>query len=162
MDFNPSIWGTVGQWASAVITGSAFFATFYVIRRDAAVRRFSQARKVAYYVKPVKVSVYEPPGTVPNAEYIIKNMSDEPIYGVTYYYNHGPKRGRVLGSEEVVIPGEEVIFTTEASEDVLRENGYPFVWFRDNSGHFWNRSIDGFLRRGGGAISNLKWVKTTW
>ncbi|MDP9906070.1 hypothetical protein [Arthrobacter bambusae] len=49
MDLSPSVWGTVDQWASAVFAGSAFFATFYVIRRDAKLRRMSQARRVVYY-----------------------------------------------------------------------------------------------------------------
>lgn len=156
MDFNPDTWGTIGQWASALITGSAFFATFYVIRRDAAVRRYAQARKVAYYVKVIEPSKYEPVGTIADLEYIVRNISDEPIYGLAYFYHPGR---RVVRGQEVVLPGEEVIYRRQGAEDIGREVGTPRIWFRDNSGHFWNRSIDGFLRRGGGAISNVKRIR---
>jgi hypothetical protein len=42
-------WGTVGQWVGGIGTTLAFTATFYVIRRDAKVRRYAQARKIIFY-----------------------------------------------------------------------------------------------------------------
>jgi hypothetical protein len=47
---DPKVWGTVAQWVGSLGTTSAFFATFYVILKDAKVRRQAQASHVAYYL----------------------------------------------------------------------------------------------------------------
>lgn len=145
MNFNPSIWGTVGQWASAVITGSAFFATFYVIRRDAKVRRYAQARQVAYYTKENKRSIYEyDQEEEVSHDFMVINLSPEPIYDIMQLSDSKGSVG-LLEFRPVLLPGHEHVFQ---GADYTRV-GPPILSFRDNSGTVWARSIAGKLHRTG-------------
>ncbi|GAP53478.1 hypothetical protein AHiyo6_00430 [Arthrobacter sp. Hiyo6] len=145
MDFNPSTWGTVGQWASAVITGSAFFATFYVIRRDAKVRLFAQARQVAYYIQKKKRSLYEiDEGEDPIHDFTVINLSAEPIYDVMQVSDSNGSVG-LLEFRAVLLPNDQHVFQ---GADYSR-TALPILSFRDNSGAVWARSISGKLHRTG-------------
>lgn len=145
MDINPSTWGTVGQWASAVITGSAFFATFYVIRRDAKVRLFAQARQVAYYIKENKRSIYEfDQDEEVSHDYTVINLSPEPIYDVTQVSDSNGSVG-LLEFRAVLLPGHEHVFEGADYSRVAP----PILSFRDNSGAVWARSISGKLHKTG-------------
>lgn len=141
MNFDPDTWGTVGQWASALFAGSAFFATFYVIRRDAALRRTSQAPRVVYYF-----SYFIPGEPMEDRWFHIRNNSDESIYDV-FFYDHG---GRQIsqGARQVLHPGEE---TKYRSLDV------PPISFRDGARVRWLRTIEGDLRTGRPQYS--KWFR---
>lgn len=83
--FDPKVWGTVGQWASAIGTTSAFSATFYVIRRDARSRREAQARKVSMEVlfRPHDGQLIVNEGTRGALTLTVHNLSDEAIFDVT-------------------------------------------------------------------------------
>ncbi|MDQ0672960.1 hypothetical protein QFZ36_000521 [Pseudarthrobacter siccitolerans] len=128
MDFNPDTWGTVGQWASAVITGSAFFATFYVIRRDARVRLLAQARKVAYYRSQR--------GRFWN--HTVHNLSDEPIFDVQLHVVVKGRSRELIAEKEILIPQEKLSPTEWFADSIDAE-------FRDNSGHWWRRTVNGKL-----------------
>lgn len=130
MNFDPTTWGTVGQWASAVFAGSAFFATFYVIQRDAKLRRYARASRVAYYA-------YRPEDYF---GYKVKNLSDEPIYEVMIY----EPNGKVLSLRHVIMPGDEDgVFYPDRNYS----GPDPQVQFRDNGGLLWNRDTKGVLRQ---------------
>lgn len=142
--YDPTTWGTVGQWASAVGTTLAFIAAVYVIRRDAKVRRRSQSRKVVYYEAVSDRETDDIEGKYRRwYDATIKNLSDEPIYDVWLFMVS--ERGRRLidnlNGVEVLLPGESF----------HRRSGYSFsfryvdVIFRDNSGFWWRRSLDGKL-----------------
>ncbi|WP_139361510.1 MULTISPECIES: hypothetical protein [unclassified Mycobacterium] len=50
--FDVTIWGTVGQWASSLLTGSAFATTLLVIKRESVGRRREQASLVSAHAEP--------------------------------------------------------------------------------------------------------------
>ncbi|NHC12568.1 hypothetical protein [Motilibacter deserti] len=141
--FDAQNWGTLGQWVSATGTSLAFFATFYVIRRDAKVRRREQARKVAFYTErrarlPEQVEGKHRTWTY----YVVANLSDEPIYDVVFWLAKGRS---VLDSwgvrADVLLPG--------GKEEAIGDHHYAFdkvLLFRDNSGKTWVRTITGELR----------------
>lgn len=146
MDFNPDTWGTVADWVGGLGTTAAFIAAVVVIAKDAKVRKIAQASKVIYYQEPVKGSNYDAP--IPNHYlYIVKNLSDEPIYSPAYYdprapgVSFGPRR-------EVLLPGKDMDL---GNTDYKRFDG-PRVVFTDNAGRIWNRDISGHLREGGGPV----------
>ncbi|MET3812438.1 hypothetical protein [Arthrobacter sp. UYEF3] len=141
MNYDPATWGTYGQWASAAITGAAFFATFYVIRRDAKLRRTSQARRIVYYF-----SYFIPGEPMEDRWFHIRNNSDESIYDVFFYLHDGRKIEQ--GARQVMHPGEE---TKHRSLEV------PRVSFRDGARVRWLRTIDGDLSTGRPKFS--KWFK---
>lgn len=140
-EFPPGEWGTYGQWASALVTGSAFFATFYVIRRDAKVRRYAQARKVVFYSEELRPAR--------GYQYTVRNLSDEPIYGVVLYKEHP---NTIFSLDKVLLPGKDTPpFVTKG------DNSPPLrLAFRDNGGWNWNRDTLGFLREGGGPVNKAK------
>jgi hypothetical protein len=153
MDFNPDTWGTVADWVGGLGTTAAFLITAFVVYRDAKFRRLSQARKVVYvaeeteYMSVVTASFHDyETGPPPNLyKYILKNLSDEPIYGIRFISSGGPNKGHRLAAKDVVLPGEE--FTHED------ELAYPpIVAFRDNSDVGWVRNIKGKVHP----------VRTTW
>ncbi|WP_458112268.1 hypothetical protein M1D88_18790 [Arthrobacter sp. R1-13] len=131
MELDPSTWGTAGQWASAVFAGSAF-ATFYVIRRDAKLRRTSHARRIAYYSR-----YFLPDELMDDRWFHIRNNSDESVYDV-FFYDHG---GRQIeqGARQVLHPGEETKY---------RSMEAPRISFRDGAQVRWLRNIDGDLKSG--------------
>jgi hypothetical protein len=141
MDFNPSTWGTVADWVGGVGTTLAFFATFYVIRRDAKLRRTSQARRIVYYF-----SYFIPGEPMEDRWFHIRNNSDESIYDV-FFYDHG---GRQIsqGARQVLHPGEETKY---------RSLEVPRISFRDGARVRWLRTIEGDLRTGRPKYS--KWFK---
>ncbi|WP_209743556.1 hypothetical protein [Arthrobacter sp. PvP023] len=141
MEFDPSSWGTVGQWASAVFAGSAFFATFYVIRRDSKLRRTSQARRIVYYF-----SYFIPGEPMEDRWFHIRNNSDESVYDV-FFYHHGGRQIEA-GARQVLHPGEE---TTYRSLEV------PRISFRDGARVPWLRNIEGDLTTGRPKYS--KWFR---
>lgn len=144
-DFPPGEWGTFGQWASALITGAAFSATFYVIRRDAKYRRHEQANKVIYFER-IGISLRND-----ETEYVytVKNMSDHPIYDVSFYYHKTVKPGPPLQAPaRWVEPGKEAYYGRLSVAD--DEKNHPRVSFTDHSGQMWNRTYYGALKSGGG------------
>ncbi|WLQ05677.1 hypothetical protein [Arthrobacter oryzae] len=144
MDFNPDTWGTVADWVGGLGTTAAFVATAFVFFRDAKVRRIAQARKIVYIAEATEFysiasTAFRDTGDglpTPIHEYILKNLSDEPIYGVRFIASGGPRKGRRLTAREVVLPGDA--FTYEDELDYP-----PVVAFRDNSDVSWVRNIKG-------------------
>jgi hypothetical protein len=139
---NPIVWGTYGQWVSAIGTTLAFSATFFVIRRDAKVRRYAQARKVALYVERTDREPHEVEGKH-KAWYTVhlKNLSDEPIYDAMFFMRQNGRRGDNLGGESVIMPGAERLYRSGYSIS----EGSLDAWFRDNSGKWWDRDLRGAL-----------------
>jgi hypothetical protein len=140
--FDPATWGTVGQWVGSIGTTLAFTATFYVIRRDAKVRRYAQARKVAFYQGWTTVEVdavtHE---EVPRFDRTVQNLSDEPIYDVRIWKIGDTTRSNTLEKREVLLPnGPSLIYRcdSETGERI-------FLDFRDNSGKRWTRTLRGNL-----------------
>jgi hypothetical protein len=152
MSFDPSIWGTVADWVGGIGTSLAFVATFVVILRDARVRRYTQSRKVVYVVEttkpiPLPGSGHEDIALDEQTRFVVKNLSDEPVYDVLHYLHSSRNHRReLLALKTVLLPGEETAY--ESDKYSVSEG--PRVTFRDNSGWFWNRSIDGHLRPGTG------------
>lgn len=149
-EFPPGEWGTYGQWASAIITGLAFGATFYVILRDAKVRKIAQARKVLYVsVEKLVANDDEVTGHTNmrmSPRYVLRNLSDEPLYRAFFYAHDGLKAGKALDSRAVILPGEEFMYDFDIDEP-------PLACFRDNSDVGWIRNIKGKVhphRRGWG------------
>ena len=147
--YDPTTWGTIGQWAAAAGTTLVFLTTLYVIRRDAKVRRRSQSRKVVYYETESKREQDQIEG---NHRYwynaTVKNLSDEPIYDIRLIIVSKEGRRRLidgLSSAELLLPEESFSF----------RSGRPFAFrfvdafFRDNSGFYWRRRIDGKLEEHG-------------
>lgn len=142
-ELHPSVWGTVGQWVSAIGTTSAFLATFYVIRRDAGERRQSQARKTSLYVVTRERAPSEVQGKYRTwYDLTIKNLSEEPIYDVTFVMTEGKRLIDGVGHKDIVLPDETVEKRNHYSNVVF---GGVDVVFRDNSGHWWRRNVRGVL-----------------
>lgn len=144
LNFQPHVWGTVGQWASAIGTLSAFSATFYVIKRDAKVRRRSQAQKVALYIETVDRQPDEVDGKYDTwYDLTVKNLSEEPIYDVAFWMIND--RGQLLdglGSETVLLPDQTYVQRSGYSNVAF---GSVDVLFRDNGGRHWRRNVEGHL-----------------
>jgi hypothetical protein len=157
--FDAQVWGTVGQWVGAIGTTSAFIATFYVIRRDANIRRKSQARKVALYAQSGSIDG--------NTTITVSNLSDEPIYDIWLPYADvidaeivDEVIDRVIPEPEKIAeppvaalesrPSDVLLPGASTSEIIPRRSdeieGLVVVTFRDNSGSRWQKSLDGRLR----------------
>ena len=144
---DPLVWGTWAQWASAAGSTAAFGATFYVIRRDAKVRRHAQARKVAFYV----ARVHRPGADIAGGEtprayhYTVENFSDEPIYMAHMYVTKYGKRNHPIAMIDMLLPGQKDHYesTTAALTTALTVD----ITFRDNSGRWWDRRYTGQLRQ---------------
>ena len=137
-EFPPGEWGTYGQWASALITGAAFSATFYVIRRDAKVRRFAQARKVGFYYQAMRPEDRETDYSHPYRLFL-RNLSDEPLYDVNFRIYKDDTYLAQYELRPVLLPGDELT-TTYDGQPKLKEVAANF---RDNSGVEWMRTLDG-------------------
>jgi hypothetical protein len=139
MDFNPTTWGSIGQWVSAALTTLAFLTTAYVVQRDTKERRLSQARQVAYFLKEEKRAVYER-GRNQILEYTVRNLSPEPIYEVSTVFDSID--GIALSDyRAILLPGD-----THALEvSSLHKLPPPVLSFRDNAGKVWKRSVSGNL-----------------
>lgn len=140
MDFNPDTWGTVADWVGGLGTTAAFVAAVVVIAKDAKVRKLAQARQVVYVSENGIVYRNADANGVTHPEevrdYILKNLSDEPIYKIYFYYQDRAKRLRYLSRCNVVLPGADFIY--QGGDEHL-----PLVAFRDNSGNGWVRSLAG-------------------
>lgn len=129
MDVNPDTWGTVADWVGELGTTAAFLAAVVVIAKDAKVRKSAQARKVAYVTE--KLTVYGDLQGMTHVrqvpKYVIKNLSDEPIYDVSFHAHAGISavQGPAIGEQDVVLPGEDFATNSELSEP-------PLAYFRDN------------------------------
>lgn len=132
MIFEPAEWGTFGQWASALGTTAAFSATFYVIRRDSKVRRYSQARKVAYY----RVDLGKDRGGI--WSHTVENLSDEPIYDVELHLVVRGRSRKSLVKAEILTPKDKLPPLLDHADAIDAQ-------FRDNSGRLWRRTVDGKL-----------------
>jgi hypothetical protein len=137
--FAPHVWGTVGQWVSAVGTVSAFTATFYVIRRDASVRREAQASKVAVYRE--RAEMINPPNDRSRYRVVIHNVSDQPLYDVVLWLVRDGKLVDSVTRDDVVMPDETTSYL--AGDETVFE--VTDATFRDNSGRVWRRDIEGRL-----------------
>jgi hypothetical protein len=141
--FDPSVWGTVGDWVTALGTTSAFLATFYVIRRDAEERRKSQAKKTSLYVVTRDRLPEEMEGKHKRwYDLTFKNLSEEPIYDVDFMMTDGKRLIDTLGGEEIVLP-DGIVEHRSGYSDVTF--GSVDVIFRDNSGNNWRRNVKGIL-----------------
>lgn len=144
MNFDPATWGTVADWVGGLGTTAAFVAAVVVIAKDAKVRRLAQARKVVYISEEtdtyslVSVALHDPddPPARPIRRFILKNLSDEPIYKIYFFYEDRTKRLRYLSRCNVVLPGEEFVYESDDAH-------MPRVAFRDNSGNGWIRILAG-------------------
>jgi hypothetical protein len=142
-EFHPSVWGTIGQWVSAIGTTSAFFATFYVIRRDAKERRRSQAQKTSLYVIARERAPEEIQGKHKTwYDLTVKNLSEEPIYDVYFMMTEGKHLIDSIGHKEIILPGET--FEKRNHYSNVASGGVDVI-FRDNSGHNWRRNVKGVL-----------------
>lgn len=152
MDFNPDTWGTVADWVGGVGTTAAFLATALVIYRDAKVRRLAQARKVVYtsedtdtYSLATVAFHKDEDGPTPSIRrYVLKNLSDEPIYTAIFYYQDRLKRPNFLSWQEIVLPGADFIHESDETRHI------PLVMFRDNSSVGWIRTLSGSVYPAGG------------
>jgi hypothetical protein len=132
---DPATWGTVGQWVGGVGTTLAFGATFYVIRRDAKVRRYAQARKIVFYDTYDTDVRYDELNEKHYFDCIVKNLSDEPIYDVALI--------DIPDNDDlalILLPQEALTYT--------QITGFPSsisLYFRDNAGLYWSRSSSGNL-----------------
>lgn len=146
MDFNPDTWGTVADWVGGVGTTAAFIAAVVVIAKDAKVRKIAQARKVVYVSEETEFSTYKSvlSGDTSTGShtrihrYILKNLSDEPIYRVFFYAHEGKKSGRALDSKDVILPGDEFAYEFEVDEPPLASSGTTptSVGFATSRGRF--------------------------
>ncbi|MCP9000355.1 hypothetical protein NFC73_11540 [Pseudarthrobacter sp. RMG13] len=140
MDFNPDTWGTVADWVGGTGTTAAFVAAVVVIAKDAMVRKIAQARKVVYVaeIKTVYRTTDAYGVTRPEeiTHYVLKNLSDEPIYRVFFYAHTGAMAAEPLDSTPVILPGEAYAYELEIDEP-------PLACFRDNSDVGWIRNIKG-------------------
>lgn len=170
MYFDTNVWGTVAEWVGGLGTTLAFGITALVVFRDAKVRRESQARKIAYYLRDVDRETHEISGKYTKWwDLEVHNLSDEPIYRIQQHnlVEIGPPREpsylvprhnrekarpphrprfyalpRNMRFHEVLLPGEKC---------VIREPRFPSksrseVHFVDNSGRTWVRMLNGSLR----------------
>lgn len=143
MEFNPDTWGTVADWVGGLGTTAAFIAAVVVIAKDAKVRKIAQARKVVYVAE--NKTVYRTTDAIGNTppeevtHYILKNLSDEPIYGVQFHgHRHGALRvNQVFAKTRVILPQESFSYEAELDQQA------PLVAFRDNSGEPWIRTEGG-------------------
>jgi hypothetical protein len=134
---DPATWGTVGQWVGGIGTILAFTATFYVIRRDAEVRRYTQARKIIFYYDWVP-SEKKPTegGQGHQRDHIVRNLSDEPIYSVMFF---DVTTGEILKWSPILLPDEPAITYREE----LDEGHIICLRFNDNSGKEWDHGGNG-------------------
>lgn len=145
MNFDPATWGTVADWVGGIGTTAAFAATFVVIRRDAKVRRESQARQIAYFLRKPEGYKYlvldeqEEP-----VDYFVNNMSPEPIYDVVQFYRSDNALG-ILDYKDMLLPQQEYEFPQADYTRIAP----PLISFRDNSGNMWIRSVSGYVHPGG-------------
>ncbi|WP_427117019.1 hypothetical protein [Pseudarthrobacter scleromae] len=152
MDLNPDTWGTVAEWVGGLGTTAAFLAAVVVIAKDAKVRKLAQARKVAYVTE--KLTVYDHVRGATHVrqvpKYVLKNLSDEPIYDVSFHADAGITAGQgpAIGEQDVVLPGEDFATKIELDEP-------PLAHFRDNSNVAWMRNIKGKVR----PLSNRRFAK---
>jgi hypothetical protein len=142
MNFDPATWGTVADWVGGLGTSAAFVAAVVVIAKDAKVRKIAQARKVVYVaeIKTVYRTVDKDGYTRPEeiTRYVLKNLSDEPIYRAFFMAHDGLKKGQPLDAKHTILPGEEFAIGDEFDVDHA-----PLVVFRDNSDVGWIRNIRG-------------------
>jgi hypothetical protein len=119
-----------------------FLATFYVIRKDAKVRRYQQARKIALFVERTEVAG---PDGRPQLRSVVRlrNMSDEPIYDATFFLKDKRKRIDFLITPHVILPQDQT--TYDSGERWISDNNLD-VWFRDNTGKWWDRTLRGTLK----------------
>lgn len=151
MDLNPDTWGTYADWVGGLGTTAAFLITALVVYRDAKVRRLAQARKVVYTSERTdtySLATYalhnEEDGPTPSIRrHILKNLSDEPIYMAYFYYQDRQKRPQFLAKQNIVLPGAEFIYESD-------DAWLPLVFFRDNSGVGWIRTLGGSVYPAGG------------
>jgi hypothetical protein len=142
-EFHPSVWGTIGQWVSAIGTTSAFLAAFYVIRRDAKERRRSQARKTSLYVVTRERAPEEIDGKHKKwYDLTFKNLSEEPIYDVVFVIIDGKCIVDSVGRRDILLSDETYEHRNSYSNVVW---GGVDIIFRDNSGHKWRRNVKGVL-----------------
>lgn len=139
MDFNPDTWGTVADWVGGLGTTAAFLITGFVVYRDAKVRRSSQARQVAYYLRRPKDYLFNRLSV--EVDYFISNMSQEPIYDVMHYYKSDDDSLGILDYKDVLLPNQEYQFPEV--QHMLSDP--PLISFRDNSGNLWIRSASGYV-----------------
>ncbi|MFD5277602.1 hypothetical protein ACFWIX_08585 [Pseudarthrobacter sp. NPDC058362] len=113
-----------------------------MIAKDAKVRKLAQARQVAYVsenrivYRNADVNGVTHPEEV--RDYILKNLSDEPIYKIYFYYHDRATRLRYLSRCNVFFPGADFIYQGD-------DEHLPLVAFRDNSGNGWVRSLAGSI-----------------
>jgi hypothetical protein len=133
--------GTIPQWLSAIGTTLAFTATFYVIQRDARIRRRSQARRVSFYDEVLERGRNKDGSKFTKSKVCVENLSDETIYDVALHVIRYNDPGQRQGYERVLIPKSQVSLELWA-----RAPNYDLV-FRDASGIRWHRTYDGQLRQ---------------
>jgi hypothetical protein len=135
-------WGTIPAWVSAIGSTLAFFSAVYVIRRDARIRRFAQARKINLYA--TKVTKHPSTDTQRkhySAEYVVENRSDETVYDVTLWCMSRSGLSRdVLTGSRMLLPDDKI------SREWLHRDNQIELDFRDNLGQTWARSYNGQLR----------------
>lgn len=140
-------WGTVPAWLSGIGTTSAFFATFYIIRRDSNTRRRTQASQIAYYASRLSIDSEssilreDPKGDVGGI--VIANLSKEAIYSVETHHLDRTDRSvvHIHYVADVLMPDRTICVDTGAYVTYGID-----LKFRDNSGLSWVRT----LRRGRG------------
>jgi hypothetical protein len=146
--YDATLYGSVGQWVGAVGTTAAFGATFYVILRDANLRRKSQARKVAFYIeRTYRNGESAAQGHNPTSyDYTVHNQSDEPIYSATIYVERPgfTLYDAALGSIDWLLPDKKDHVSLKVLPHEVR--GVAFTIFRDNSGDWWRRDTEGRLK----------------
>jgi hypothetical protein len=120
--YDPALWGTVAQWASGVGSTAAFWATFYIIRRDAKIRRRTQVRKVLFYHRVDSEGRHE---------VVLENSSDEAIHHIVAY-------GNCIEDTSVsfLAPANEVAIIVQDWPKFRRE-GTAHCTFIDNSDIRW-------------------------
>ena len=139
--FPVEIWGTVAQWASAVLTSGSLALGFYILLRDRRKEEKAQASLVAVW-----------PNAWTNDAYVttVHNASDRTVIEVTLYARRRLPSHLSTPTDEtiwegfpgtlVLKPDAEATFETPRSHDA---KWIPeFVKFQDADGNLWVRHVD--------------------
>lgn len=138
MDFNPDTWGTVADWVGGLGTTAAFVATAIVVYRDAKVRKIAQAMQIAYVVhRPDNFAEVMLQGKETPVDYLLSNMSQEPIYDVVQFDPYGKREP--ISYTDVLLPHKQIELAKNQEDRI----DPPLVSFRDNAGNRWIRSASG-------------------
>lgn len=171
MIFPVEIWGTVGQWASAVFSGASVLVALSIVRRDRQKDDWINARKVSSWVGfGSNAPAQKPDGTNPPRTWVLDctctNSSDYPVFDVVFKVTPKPdshlKDRAIVTTEKiatvepnskktvrVTVEGPDASMNHLAVADMVTE----VMEFRSENGVLWER---------GGRSSALRKADEGW